>query len=120
MAMRWKPLQPASGLLALMVQAAGCVLIGRCRDRVFVAMAMIGATAGLASAQLSAAFQQTVDPSYLGRSFSIVNLSDEAMMPVAMTAFGAFISLTSIPLACAVIGTAFAALMIWSAVKVSR
>jgi MFS family permease len=121
-AMRWKPANLArSGLLALVVQAVGCVLIGLVPQLgMFVAMAMIGATAGIASAQLSAAFQQTVDPSYLGRSFSIVNLSDEAMMPVAMTAFGAFISLTSIPLACAVIGSAFAALMIWSAVRVSR
>lgn len=119
-AMRWKPANLArAGLLALVVQAAGCVLIGLMPQLgMFVAMAMIGATAGIASAQLSAAFQQSVDPSYLGRSFSIVNLSDEAMMPVAMTAFGAFISLTSIPLACAVIGTAFAALMIWSATRV--
>jgi MFS family permease len=120
-AMRWKPANLArSGLIALVVQAAGCVLIGVVPQLgMFVAMAMIGATAGIASAQLSAAFQQTVDPSYLGRSFSIVNLSDEALMPVAMTTFGAFITLTSIPLACAVIGTAFAALMLWSAVRVT-
>jgi hypothetical protein len=75
--------------------------------------------ADIVGTPLSAAFQQSV-ASYLGRSYSIVNLSDEAAMPVAMTAFGAFISLTSIPLACAVIGTAFAALMIWSALRVSN
>jgi hypothetical protein len=88
------------------------------RPAVLLAMAMIGFAAGLASAQLSAAFQQTIAPSYLGRTSSIVNLSDEALMPVAMTAFGALITLTSIPLACAVLGTAFAALMVWSAVRV--
>jgi MFS family permease len=70
----------------------------------FVAMAMIGFTAGLASAQLSAAFQQTVEPAFLGRSFSIVNLSDEAFMPVAMVAFGALIGLTSVGLSCLVLG----------------
>ncbi|TCO51447.1 putative MFS family arabinose efflux permease [Kribbella antiqua] len=120
LAMRWKPGNLArAGLLALIIQAAGCVMIGVVpRTIVFLAMAMIGFTAGLASAQLSAAFQQTIEPSYLGRTSSIVNLSDEALMPVAMTAFGAFISLTSIPLACAVLGSAFAALMIWSAARV--
>jgi hypothetical protein len=86
---------------------------------VFVAMAMIGCTAGIASAQLSAAFQQSVDPSYLGRSFSIVNLSDEALMPLAMTGFGALISLSSIPFACALVGVLFAALMLWAATRVN-
>jgi MFS family permease len=119
LAMRWKPADLArSGLLALILQAAGCVMIGVLpRLGVFVAMTMIGCTAGIASAQLSAAFQQAVEPSYLGRSFSIVHLSDEALMPLAMTGFGAFITLTSIPLACALIGTAFAALMVWSVAR---
>jgi MFS family permease len=121
-AMRWKPADLArSGLLALVVQAAGCAMIGLVpRLGVFVAMAMIGCTAGLASAQLSGAFQQSVDPAYLGRSFSIVNLSDEAMMPVAMTGFGALISLSSIPIACVLVGVLFAALVLWAAVRVNR
>ena len=121
-AMRWKPADLArSGLLALVVQAAGCAMIGLMpKLGVFVAMAMIGCTAGIASAQLSAAFQQTVDPTYLGRSFSIVNLSDEAMMPLAMVGFGALISLSSIPIACALVATLFATLVIWAAARVNR
>ncbi|TDW86421.1 MFS transporter [Kribbella sp. VKM Ac-2566] len=121
-AMRWKPADLArSGLLALVVQAAGCAMIGLMpKLGVFVAMAMIGCTAGIASAQLSAAFQQTVDPTYLGRSFSIVNLSDEAMMPLAMVGFGALISLSSVPIACALVATLFATLVLWAAARVNR
>ncbi|TDO55508.1 MFS transporter [Kribbella sp. VKM Ac-2571] len=121
-AMRWKPADLArSGLLVLVVQAAGCAMIGLMpKLGVFVAMAMIGCTAGIASAQLSAAFQQTVDPTYLGRSFSIVNLSDEAMMPLAMVGFGALISLSSIPIACALVATLFATLVLWAAARVNR
>lgn len=121
-AMRWKPADLArSGLLALVVQAAGCAMIGLMpKLGVFVAMAMIGCTAGIASAQLSAAFQQSVDPAYLGRSFSIVNLSDEALMPVAMTGFGALISFSSIPVACVLVAVLFAALVLWAAARVDR
>ncbi|WP_410792392.1 MFS transporter [Kribbella sp. C-35] len=121
-AMRWKPADLArSGLLALVVQAAGCAMIGLMpKLGVFVAMAMIGCTAGIASAQLSAAFQQSVDPTYLGRSFSIVNLSDEAMMPLAMVGFGALISLSSIPVACVLVAVLLAALVLWAAVRVNR
>ncbi|HEY3556849.1 MAG TPA: MFS transporter [Kribbella sp.] len=119
-AMRWKPADLArSGLLALVVQAAGCAMIGLVpKLAVFVAMAMIGCTAGIASAQLSAAFQQSVDPAYLGRSFSIVNLSDSALMPLAMTGFGALISLSSIAIACALVAVLFAALVLWAATRV--
>ncbi|HZX02203.1 MFS transporter [Kribbella sp.] len=121
-AMRWKPTDLArSGLLALVVQAAGCAMIGVVpRLAIFVAMAMIGSTAGIASAQLSAAFQQSVDPQYLGRSYSIVNLSDEALMPLAMTGFGALISLASIPFACVLVGVLFGALMLWAATRARR
>ncbi|MEU4194105.1 MFS transporter [Kribbella sp. NPDC026611] len=116
-AMRWKPSRPARiGLLVLIVQAAGCVMIGSVpRLAVFVAMAMIGCTAGLASALLSGAFQQTIDPAFLGRTSSIVSLSDDGLMPAAMAGFGALISLTGVATACALIGGLFAALMVWSA-----
>ncbi|MFG1908563.1 MFS transporter [Kribbella sp. NPDC048928] len=119
-AMRWKPRRPArTGLLALILQAAGCVMVGSVpRLAVFVAMGMIGFTAGLASAYLSGAFQQTIEPAYLGRTSSIVSLSDEALMPVAMTAFGALISLTTVAATCALFGVVFAALMMWSALRI--
>ncbi|MFF0341185.1 MFS transporter [Kribbella sp. NPDC004875] len=122
LAMRWKPPNPArAGLLLLILQAAGCVMIGSVpRFAVFVAMGVIGATAGLASALLSGAFQQTIDPAFLGRTSSIVSLSDEGLMPLAMTGFGALISLTGVAAACALLGAAFAALMVWSAIRVNR
>ncbi|TDU84531.1 putative MFS family arabinose efflux permease [Kribbella voronezhensis] len=121
LAMRWKPRNLArTGLLVLILQAAGCAAIGVVpRGGVFAAMAAIGFTAGLASAQLSAAFQQTIDPAYLGRTSSITSLSDEALMPVAMTAFGFLISATSVGVACVAIGAAFAALMLWSAARMN-
>lgn len=121
LAMRWKPTRLArAGLLALIFQAAGCAAIGFVpRAGVFIAMGVIGFTAGLASAQLSAAFQQTIAPAYLGRTSSIVSLSDEALMPVAMTGFGALISGAGIPFACSLLGAVFAALMVWSATRLT-
>lgn len=121
-AMRWKPVDLArSGLHVLVVQAVGCAMIGLVpRLGIFVAMALIGCTAGIASAQLTAAFQQSVQPAYLGRSYSIVNLSDEAMMPLAMTGFGALISLSGIAVACVLVGAGFAVLVLWASVRVNR
>jgi MFS family permease len=122
LAMRWKPPNLArSGLLVLVFQAAGCAAIGLVpRVGVFASMGVIGFTAGLASAQLSGAFQQTIDPAFLGRTGSIVSLSDEALMPVAMTGFGALISLVGVGPSCLVAGSAFAVLMVWSAARLTR
>ena len=78
-------------------------------------MLVIGVTAGLASAFLSGAFQRTIEPAYLGRTGSMVMLSDQALMPLAMTGFGALAALTDLVTACAVVGPAFAALVLWSA-----
>lgn len=119
LAIRWKPVNLArTGLLVLLFQAAACAALGSApRIGVFAAMAVVGFTAGLASAQLSGAFQQTIDPAYLGRTGSIVSLSDEALMPVAMTGFGALISLVGVGPSCLVVGGAFAVLMVWSAAR---
>lgn len=119
LAMRWRPGNPArSGMLVLVLQAAGCAAIGLMpRAGVFVAMGVIGFTAGLASAQLSGAFQRTIEPAFLGRTSSIVSLSDEALMPVAMVAFGALISLTTIGISCLVLGGIFGLLMVYSAAR---
>jgi MFS family permease len=119
LAMRWRPSNsPRAGMLVLILQAVGCGAIGVLpRAGVFVAMGVIGFTAGLASAQLSGAFQGTISPEYLGRSSSIVSLSDEALMPVAMVAFGALISLGGIALSCLLLGAAFAILMVYSAAR---
>jgi MFS family permease len=122
LAIRWKPVNLArTGLLVLLFQAAACAALGSApRIGVFASMAVVGFTAGLASAQLSGAFQQTIDPAYLGRTGSIVSLSDEALMPVAMTGFGALISLVGVGPSCLVAGSAFAVLMVWSAARPTR
>lgn len=120
-AMRWKPANPArTSMLLLILQAGGAVAIGNTPHAgVFVAMGVIGLTAGLASAQLSGAFQRTIDPAYLGRTTSMVSLSDQALMPVAMTGFGALAGAASPGTACVIIGVAFAMLMVWSAIRLS-
>lgn len=120
-AMRWKPAYPArTGMLLLIPQAIACIAIGTVpHGFVYAAMAVIGLTAGLASAQLSGAFQVTVEPGYLGRTSSLVSLSDEALMPVAMTGFGALAGAAGPGTACLVVGVAFAALMVWSAIRLS-
>jgi MFS family permease len=118
-ALRWRPRAPArTGLLILVGQATACVGVGLLPYLgVLASMLTIGLTAGLASAFLSGAFQRTIEPSYLGRAGSMVMLSDEALMPLAMTGFGAMAGLTSLATACAVTGAAFAALVLWSAFR---
>ena len=119
-AMRWRPKAPArTGLLILVGQAAAMpAAIGFLPYAGVVGcMLVIGVTAGLASAFLSGAFQRAIDPSYLGRAGSMVMLSDDAVMPLAMTGFGALAGGTSIVAACAVTGAGFAALVLWSALR---
>ena len=119
LAMRWRPANAArAGMLVLILQAAGCAAIGFLpRAGVFVAMGVIGFTAGLASAQLSGAFQRTIAPAFLGRTSSIVSLSDEALMPVAMVAFGVLITLSGIGVSCLLLGGIFGLLMVYSAAR---
>ena len=116
-AMRWRPRAPArTGLLILAGQAAACAGVGFSPYAGVVGcMLVIGLTAGLASAFLSGAFQRTIEPAYLGRTGSMVMLSDQALMPLAMTGFGALAGLTSIVTACTVVGAGFAVLVLWSA-----
>ena len=115
--MRWRPDRPArTGLLLLVGQAAACAVVGVAPYvGVAAAMLVIGVTAGLASALLSGAFQRTVDGPYLGRTSSILSLGDHALMPLAMTGFGALAAAAGLGVACAVTGAGFAALVLWSA-----
>jgi hypothetical protein len=86
---------------------------------VFVAMATIGLTAGFASSLRPGAFVAEVDESYLGRCGSIVSLADDALMPAAMTGFGALIAGVGVDVACALVGGVFAATMLWAAARVA-
>lgn len=116
-AIRWRPKAPARiGLLILVGQAAACAGVGFLPYAGMIAcMLTIGLTAGLASAFLSGAFQRTIEASYLGRVGSMVMLSDQAIMPLAMTGFGVLAGTTTLATACIVTGAGFAALVLWSA-----
>lgn len=118
-ALRLRPGRPArTGLLLLVGQAAALGVVGFAPyAAIVVAMTTVGVTAGLASAFLSGAFQATVDASYLGRMSSIVTLTDEALMPVMMTAFAAFAGGVSLSVACAIAAVGFTALVTWSAAR---
>jgi MFS family permease len=118
-AIAWRPARSArTGLLLLTVQATACIAVGFTPFvETFVAMAVVGVTAGLASVLLSTAFMRTVSPEYLGRTGSILGLGDDALMPVATVAFGAMAASASVAAACAVMGTTFAALVTWSATR---
>jgi MFS family permease len=120
-AVPWRPARPArTGLLLLVVQSAAMVVLGWSPlAGMYVGAAMVGVTAGLASALLSGAFMRTVAEEYLGRTSSIQALGDDAIMPLAMVAFGALAASTSIGLACSVMAIGFASLVTWSAFRPS-
>jgi MFS family permease len=118
-AIAWRPQRAArTGLLLLVPQAIACMVVGVAPyAAMYVAMIVIGVTAGLASALLSGAFQRTVAPEYLGRAGGILSLGDDALMPVAMVAFGALAAGTSVAFGCLLMGVGFALLVTWSAAR---
>ena len=118
-AVPWRPARPArSGLLLLVVQSAAMVVLGWAPFAgMFVGAAMVGVTAGLASALLSGAFMRAVAEDYLGRTSSIQALGDDAIMPLAMVGFGALAAGTTVSLACTVMAIGFATLVTWSAFR---
>lgn len=114
---RWHSRNPArTGLLILVAQAAAIATLGLGSYAALVAATTtIGITAGLASAQLSGAFQAMVDGEYLGRMSSVTALGDDVLMPFAMMAFGALTAGLSLTSACVITGCLFAVLVLWSA-----
>jgi hypothetical protein len=115
-AIRFRSTQPArTGLLMLVGQAAAIALIGvSTRPLLFAATTVVGITAGLASTQLSGAFQQLVDPAYLGRMGAVTSLGDDVLMPVAMVGFGALVSGVGLGVTCLVTGLGFVGLVGWA------
>lgn len=77
-----------------------------------LACAVIGVTAGAASALLGAVFVGTVDGAYLGRMVAITRLGDDVLMPVAMVGFGALAGAAGVGTACAAYGLAMAMAML--------
>lgn len=112
---RWRPTYAARvGFVCLATQGISIPALGiGPRWVAAAACLMIGITAGVASALLGAVFVTTVDGKHLGRMVSIQRLGDDALMPVAMIAFGSLATLASVPLAFAAFGIAMGLLMAW-------
>jgi len=121
LAIRFRSSEPArTGLLILMGQAAAITVIGVAgRPLLFAATTVIGVTAGLASTQLSGAFQQLVDPAYLGRMGAVTSLGDDVLMPAAMVGFGALVGGIGLPVTCLLTGLGFVVLVGWALVRLS-
>jgi hypothetical protein len=119
--LRWRARNPArTGLLVLVGQAGAVAMLGVASyPSLVAATCVIGVTAGIASAQLSGAFQAVVAGSYLGRMSSISRLGDDVLMPFAMTGFGALAAGTGLGAACLLTGALFAALVLWSAARLA-
>lgn len=117
--MRWRPAYPVRTALVLLVfQAAGLAAIGLLPFGFTLgAMFAVGVTAGLASPMLVGAFQATVDEEYLGRAASVLSISDDGLMPIAMVVFGALVQAVGLAVSTVAFGCAFALLL---GVSVSR
>ncbi|HET6938398.1 MAG TPA: MFS transporter, partial [Nocardioides sp.] len=115
-AIRFRSRQPArTGLLVLCGQAVAIALIGVSNlPLLLAATTVVGVTAGLASTQLSGAFQQLIEPAYLGRMGAVTSLGDDVLMPVAMVGFGALVSGAGLPITCLVTCLGFIALVAWA------
>ncbi|WP_051246716.1 MFS transporter [Nocardioides halotolerans] len=120
-AIRFRSTQPArTGLVMLLGQALAIGVIGVAGRPVLLgACAVIGITAGLASTQLSGAFQQLVDPAYLGRLGAVMSLGDDVLMPVALVGFGALVAGAGLALACLAACVGFIVMVSWALVRLS-
>jgi MFS family permease len=112
--MRFRPRDPGRASFAWLVLQGGAIAgLGIGGFAVAVASAfLIGVTAGIASALLSALFAATVDPSYLGRMSSLARLGDDVGMPLSMVLFGALAAGTSVTVALAAYGAGMALLCV--------
>lgn len=112
---RWRPTYPArTGFACLITQGIFIPALGLGPLwTAGLACLIIGVTAGVASALLGAVFITTVDATHLGRMVSIQRLGDDALMPIAMIAFGALTTLTSVTVALAAFGLTMGILMVW-------
>ena len=83
---RWRPHRPAPlAFTLLVVQGLAIVLLATPTVLVTaMSCAVIGLTAGAASALLYAVFVRSVAPEFLGRLGSIQRLGDDCLMPTAM------------------------------------
>lgn len=111
---RWRPRRDARWAFLLLAAQGGAIMLLAVPviPAAVLACLGIGVTAGAASVLLSAVFQRTVAPDYLGRLASIQRLGDDVLMPAAMSGFGALAGGASLTAAFLVYGTVMTALML--------
>ncbi len=112
---RWRPQRDALwGFGALLPQGVAIGLLGVPHlGAVVTAASVIGLTAGAASVLIAGALQRTLDPAYLGRTSSMIQLGDLSLMPVMMPLLGWLAHVTSVTLACGVFGLGMVLLSAW-------
>jgi MFS family permease len=106
-----RPMRLALSLMFVQAAAVGAVGVAPVAGE-FAAMLVVGVTAGLASPLMSGTVQATVAGGYLGRVNAVLSLTDVALMPIALIAFGVLASATGLAVACLAFGAAFAALTV--------
>lgn len=118
-AMKWRPRRSAfTGLVLLFTQPMAMVLAGFAPlVGVFVAMAAIGVTAGLASPMLAGAFQATIGERYLGRCGAVQATADAAMTPLALAGFGALAGVIGIGTTCLAFAVGYVGLLAYAVTR---
>lgn len=109
---RWQgELLPVRSFRVLVLQGVGLAAVGLpTKAGLVVGMALVGATAGLASVWLSGSFQRIIAPSHLGRVASISNLGDLLLIPATTPVFGILAGASSVVLTASLFGMAMSLL----------
>ncbi len=112
--LRFRPNLPVRFALAmLMLQGVSLSVVGFApRFGVGAAMVAVGLTSGLASPLLSGIVQTVVDEHYLGRVFSLISLSDNGLLPIALVGYGLLSHAVGLGVSCAVCGAGMLLLML--------
>jgi hypothetical protein len=118
-AMRWRPRRAAfTGLAILFIQPVAMIVAGFAPlTGVFVAMAGVGITAGLASPMLSGAFQATVGERYLGRCGAVTSTADAALAPLALAGFGGLAGATGVGASCVLFALGYMGLLAYAVTR---
>ncbi len=105
-----RPLRLAYAMLTL--QGVALAVIGVAPQwGVAAALALVGLTSGLACPPLAGMLQARVEPTYLGRVYSLISLADDGFLPLALAGFGAVTALIGLAWTVAVSGLGMVAWM---------
>ncbi len=118
-ALRWRTAHPTVRAFQLLVlQGVAIIAVGvDSAAFVFIGMLIIGFTSGAASVWLSAVFQRTIAPDYLGRVASVGQLGDLVLLPAMTPGFGLLASAASLLTAATAFGASMAACSGWFATR---